>query len=69
MDYSGVKSIAFRRFLGKKVSPVVQSTDMVLCMIQHECRDLKERYKSDFTMQILKTVEHLDSACVLTEAE
>ena len=29
MDYSGVKNIAFCRFLGKKVSPVVQSTSPV----------------------------------------
>ena len=35
----------------------------------HECRELEEKYQSDFTIQILEAAEHLDSACVLREAE
>ena len=44
------------------------------CMVDdvgllRECRELKESYQSDFTTQILKAAAHLDSACVLREAE
>ena len=35
-----------------------------------ECRELEERYSSNFTTQILEAAEHLDGACVLIrEAE
>ena len=30
-----------------------------------ECRELEERYESDFTTQILDAAEYLDGACVL----
>ena len=29
-----------------------------------ECRELEERYESNFTIQILQTVDYLDGACV-----
>ena len=34
-----------------------------------ECRELEEKYGSDFKTQILKAAEYLDGACVLREAE
>ena len=34
-----------------------------------ECRELEERYWSDFTTQFLEAAEHLDSVCVLREVE
>ena len=37
--------------------------------IMYECRELEERYRSDFTTQILETSDHLDSTFVLREAE
>ena len=32
-----------------------------------ECRELEERYESDFTIQILEAAEYLDGACVEAE--
>ena len=43
--------------------------DVVALSLVCECRELEERYPSDFTTQILEAAEHLDSACVLREAE
>ena len=39
--------------------------DVEALSLVRECRELEERYQSDFTIRILEAAEHLDSACVL----
>ena len=56
------ESICYRAF-----SAMVD--DVEALSLVRECRELEERYSSNFTTQILEVAEHLDSACVLREAE
>ena len=43
--------------------------DVEALSLMRKCRELKERYRSDFTTQILEPTDHLDDTCVLREAE
>ena len=56
------ESICYRAF-----SAMVD--DVEALSLVRECRELEERYSSNFTTQILEAAEHLDGACVLREAE
>ena len=39
-----------------------------LCLVR-ECRELEERYKSNFTTQVLEATEYQEGVCILKEAE
>ena len=43
--------------------------DVEALSLVHECRELEERYGSDFTAQILESADHLDGTCILRRAE
>ena len=59
---SNEESICYRAF-----SAMVD--DVEALSLVRECRELEERYSSNFTTQILEAAEHLDGVCVLREAE
>ena len=56
------ESICYRTF-----SAMVDNIEG-LCLVR-ECREMEQRYKSNFTTQILDAIEHHEGKCILKEAE